>query len=277
MSCHPVGFATLGCRPAGPNNSEDFIVLYRFVAGPALYPYGFYGSSGRVFHAGCRPAGPHNSENFGCLSFRGRAWLVLLLSSSRLGALWRARIIRKIVFLLCRFVAGPALYPFGFYGCSGRALRAWGADRRARIIQSILLFVVAWPGLTCPPVEFVTLGCIPAGPNNSEDFIFLCRFVTGFALFPYGFYSSSGRVLHRLGCRPAGPNTSEDFIFVRRFVAGLGLSPCWVLQASGADLRARIIRKILFSFVVSWPGRPCVPVGFFTHQRLACRPAGPNM
>ena len=61
-------------------------------------------------------------------------------------------------------------------------------------------------------------------------------------------------------------------MFVRRFVAGLGLSPCWVLQASGADLRARIIRKMLCLFAVSWPGLACPPAGFFKLVVQTCGP-----
>jgi len=95
---------------------------------------------------GCRPAGPNYSEDFvSVFLFRGRAaWLVhlwpLRLGSSRVGASRLPRIIRKILFLLCFFVAGLGLFPMGF------------------------------------AVGFLTLGRKPAGPNNSEDFIFVVLF-----------------------------------------------------------------------------------------------------
>ena len=45
-----------------------------------------------------------------------------------------------------------------------------------------------------------------------------------------------------------------------------------VLQASGADLRAQIIRKILWLFAVSWPGLACPPAGFFKLVVQTCGP-----
>ena len=100
-----VGFVMLGRKPAGPNNSDDFMFV---------------------------------------VLFRCRAWLVhlwpLRLGSSRVGASRLPRIIRKILFLLCFFVAGLGLFPMGF------------------------------------AVGFLTLGRKPAGPNNSEDFIFVVLF-----------------------------------------------------------------------------------------------------
>ena len=165
-------------------------------------------------------------------------------------------------------------------------LQASGADLRARIIRKILFsFVFSWPGRPCVPVGSFThqrLACRPAGPNNSEDFFFVCRFVAGLGLSACWVLHAWGanrrfRLIRKilflfvvscpgfftLGVQTGRPNNSEDFIFVCRFVAGLGLCLCWVLHALGADRRARIIRKILFLFVVSWLGVASAPVRFF--------------
>ena len=128
-------------------------------------------------------------------------------------------------------------------------INAWRADRRARIIRKIFFVsrFVAGLGLSACWVLHAW------GANRRFRLIRKILFL--FVVSCPGFFT--------LGVQTGRPNNSEDFIFVCRFVAGLGLCLCWVLHALGADRRARIIRKILFLFVVSWLGVASAPVRFF--------------
>ena len=187
-----VGFFTLGRKLVGPNNSKMFFLFCCFEAKLGVRPYGLCGG----FFTRGRKKGPNNSEDFiFVVLFRGRAWRLwpLRLGSSRVGASRLPRIIRKILFLLCCFVAGLGLFPMafavGFFVlgrnpagpihsedssfvvlfrcrawlvllwplrlCLGGVLRAWAQTGGPELFgRFYFCFAVSWPGLACAPMAF---------------------------------------------------------------------------------------------------------------------------
>ena len=75
----------------------------------------------------------------------------------------------------------------------------------------------------------------------------------------------------KLGAQTGGPEKFGRFYVCLSFRGWACLVPLMGSPRLGADRRARIIRKILFFFVGSWPSVPCISmvftvlaVGFYT-------------